>query len=103
MDRQAKEIADEIRAILRARPSSDNSISCFLFGSVLKGGSDWSDIDVLCVVEDPSELDILRCLFDDLASLYPLHLTLVLGCEVEEFGFEAWGRLKAIKPFGPPY
>ena len=72
------------------------SISVYVFGSVLRGGSNWSDVDILIVVDDKCHVDRVTQLIHPVAEKFPLHSTILIRSEFYEIGSKAWGSLHGL-------
>lgn len=72
---------------------SASGFTAYVFGSVLAGGSTWTDVDILLVAEDQADCNSLREALEPLAATVPLHVTIILQSEFVELGALAWGPL----------
>lgn len=96
VDKQATEILTEVCFVLEQQIRVSSCFSVFLFGSVLRGGSNWADIDILIVVEDTPHGDRIRSAINPILAIFPIHLTILNQSEIDEVGLDAFGPLQKI-------
>ena len=70
-----------------------DEIVVYAFGSVLSPNTVWKDVDVLLVVPTPDVAETVRSILTPISAAVPLHVIIVLPCEFEELGKDAWGPL----------
>ncbi len=63
------------------------SLKWFVFGSIIRDVSLASDVDLLIIYSEASDVGIIRQGLGEISLIYPLHLTLMLGCEELETDF----------------
>lgn len=79
----------EVSALIRERTASlvpDDSVSVYIFGSMLHDTTCTDDLDVLIVCDD-SQMQRLREGFEDLLLPWPIDLTLMTREEEESYAF----------------
>jgi predicted nucleotidyltransferase len=102
VDRQAAKILSDVRMLLNQRAMASYQPKVYVFGSVLRGDSEWADVDLLVVAATPAECDALQKALEPICSTVPLHLTVVLHSEFEELGCNAWGEIHELECSGSP-
>lgn len=94
--KQVVELLENVQNELICQSEFISKFSVYGFGSAFNGRSDWSDVDILIVVDRQDHANYLGERLEYLSANFPLHVTIVLQEEFDELGANSWGVLHEL-------